>query len=177
MTKRLFIGIPLSSACIDEINAFMIENQYVNGIRWTPLKNLHITLCFIGDYKTSLVEKLKSEIQEIINNTSAFDMHLEHFQFGPNYKKAYMIWATFKKNNQFADISKELERKILNNPNPKDPKSHITICRFKHIEKSEINFDFPIENEHLMVNKINLYESILKKSGSEYHVLKEFILK
>jgi RNA 2',3'-cyclic 3'-phosphodiesterase len=174
--KRLFIGIPLPEIFVKELSAFKNENQFVSGLRWVPERNLHITLCFIGDKEEHLIPEIEKQIETVIRNISSFTLDFENFQFGPFPKKAYMLWATFRNNEFFNNISSIFEKEILNNNNPRKPKSHITLARFKRINKEEVNLDFPIEINEVNVTEIYLYESELKESGAEYNVINKFKL-
>ena len=100
-TKRLFIGVPLPEDFTDELEDFRNENSFVKGIRWVPKNNLHITLCFIGDYKIDRIKTLESEIDNISTNFKPFTLDFKELCFGPNFKKAYMIWAKFHSNESF----------------------------------------------------------------------------
>lgn len=174
--KRLFIGIPLPVDFSKELIAFQEANQVIKGIQWTPERNLHITLCFIGDYDENKIDLLVTEIDRLLKSFPPFVMEFEHFQFGPNYKKAYMLWATFKENKNFTQLLYKLNMEILRNQNTKKVIPHITLCRFKFIQKNEVTLDFPCEVDTIHVTKIILYESLLKKTGAEYKTVKEFNL-
>lgn len=174
--NRLFVGIPIPHDFSAELLAFQEENKFVQGINWVPEKNLHITLCFIGDYATEKIPELKNILSGISSKYISFQTEFEHFKFGPTFNKAYMLWATFKKNNQFTQLATDIEEAILKTNIKKEPLPHITLCRFKRIEKKDITLDFPVELNKINIKQFNLYESILKKSGAEYQIVHKFNL-
>ena len=173
---RLFIGIPLPHDFSTGLIAFQEENKFVQGIKWVPDRNLHVTLCFIGNYAPDKLAELKKKLSLIASKTNSFQMEFEHFQFGPSFNKAYMLWAKFRKNDNFAKLALKMDEDILKKISKKEPIPHITLCRFKRIEKEEIKLNFPVEINKITVNQFNLYESLLEQSGAEYRKLHEFKL-
>jgi len=51
-SKRLFIGIPVSTEIKTELSKFQMSQLYDPIIRYTATENLHVTLLFIGDTLT-----------------------------------------------------------------------------------------------------------------------------
>ncbi|MCK4663338.1 MAG: RNA 2',3'-cyclic phosphodiesterase [Bacteroidales bacterium] len=173
--KRLFIGLPLPEHFSDELFEFQLLYENMQGIRWIPKNNLHITTCFIGDVEIEKVTEINSKLKIIQKKYEAFFLDFDKLCYAPKGKKAYMVWAKFFCNELFNKLSNDIKEQILQEKsNNKNFIPHITLARFKKIDKSIINFDYPVENQHVEIKKMVLYESVLKRTGAEYTVLETY---
>ncbi len=176
MKIRLFIGLPLTYGFKKKI-AFLendLEKEIGFKINWIKLKNLHLTLIFLG--YVSFEDFLK--IEEIFktfpwgkrNLMKEFSLKIKKLDFGPPGKNS-MIWLYFEKEKRLEDLKKEFEEKleefkVAYKREERDFLPHINLCRLKgrRINK-KIKKDL---NWSVVFNEIVLYESILKKEGAEY---------
>ena len=85
----------------------------------------------------------------------------------------------FYENEHFTNLSIKLGKKIIDNFKIRNPIiPHVTLARFKgYVEKKIVNFDIESNYNIEKIEKINLYESILKPTGAEYRILQTFIFK
>jgi RNA 2',3'-cyclic 3'-phosphodiesterase len=175
--KRLFIGIPLSVLFKDALLKVQERNQSIKKIRWTPPQNLHITLHFLGSTEEDEIGGIISSVQNITHETDPFTLVFDRYQLAPK-KRPYMIWATFLRNSSFVQLFKAINSmfsSIL--PNSKEPHAHITLARFKYLERPyQIKLVSEVEMPTIQVNNIVLWESILKPEGAEYTAIQAFQL-
>ncbi|MCK4429006.1 MAG: RNA 2',3'-cyclic phosphodiesterase, partial [Candidatus Aenigmarchaeota archaeon] len=78
---RCFIAINIPEEIKSKI-AEATKNLTDSGLKKVEMKNLHLTLKFIGDVE----EKKADEIKQILNkiNFNKFDISLKNFGFFPN---------------------------------------------------------------------------------------------
>ncbi len=158
-TKRLFVAINLPMelkrelfAIQKQINSQLAE-EYAEAkvFKWVAMENLHITLKFIGEVGDSQVPKIITEVEEMAKNKKIFEIKTKKICYD-NENSPRLIW-------------------VLTNS------GHITLARikewaFKTIEPEErpsidqnFEFSFPVKSLELM-------ESVLKKTGPEYKIIK-----
>lgn len=170
---RIFIGIPMPDAFLHSYSLFLQKNKQYN-IRWVKESNTHITLLFIGNIMYNELEKYILKISEIIYNTRYFKLKYDNIKLMPDIKP-YMIWAVFKRNKDFEELSNNLHNSFnVNNEKEKIP--HCTLARFKAGTLNNFNLiknKFP---KQIVVNKIFLWQSVLKNTGAEYYKIAEFPL-
>lgn len=175
--KRLFIGIPLSVLFKDALLKVQERNQSIKKIRWSPPQNLHITLHFLGNTEEDEIGGIISRVQTIAYKTDPFTLVFDRYQLAPK-KRPYMIWATFLPSSSFVQLSKAIDSvfsSIL--PNSKEPHAHITLARFKYLERPyQIELVSEVEMLDIQVNNIVLWESFLKPEGAEYAAIQVFQL-
>jgi 2'-5' RNA ligase len=175
-TKRLFVGIPLDIEILKEVKEFIEIQQPQKGLRWTPLENIHITACFIGDTETNHVKTIIYEIDSVVASIHPFNMVIDSFCFAPK-QDPYMIWLTFKYTASFEKLVDGLQRKVLNKQaGYRDYVPHATLNRFKSTPPL-INFDKSLETDQFVVNQLILWESELRPTGAVYSKIKTFFLK
>lgn len=179
-TKRLFVGIPLPEDFVRILHKFQKHYSSVYGIRWVAPENLHLTLCFIGKTPIDKIAELEQKIKELITEIKPFRLDYEHLCFAPpQKKKPYMIWATFKKKQNFIKLVLNLNNTLIEKQsNNRKIIPHITLARFnKKNQYKKININYDIHIKKIFVEKIVLWESILHSSGSEYKIVKVFELR
>lgn len=74
MTKRLFIGIPVSSAkAVQRVESWRNSSRMrLNKMSWVKPENWHLTLYFLGDTPGEKVDLLKQLIDQSLGSTLLF---------------------------------------------------------------------------------------------------------
>ncbi|MDD5739061.1 MAG: RNA 2',3'-cyclic phosphodiesterase [Candidatus Pacebacteria bacterium] len=184
-TKRLFIAINLPMELKrelfeiqKEINSQFPEEYAQSGLfKFVEMENLHLTLKFIGEAKESQIPKIIENIENITKNQKSFEIKTAKICYDNENENQCprLIWLTTAKNRELENLSRALGSE-------KKYSGHITLARikewvFKQIEPSER----PQVNRELEtiipVNSIELMESVLKKTGPEYKIIKSFNLR
>lgn len=199
MTHRTFVALNISdqlkNKIIDWKNNFQNKSPATfNHIRWTPEKNLHITLIppfEINNMEVQLQPILQS-IKEVVLKYSPFDVSFNDISYGPSIYNPRLIWLTGNAPIEMVRLKKELTdslaRQLLKlnllskshfiQNSRKDFLLHLTIARFNkfdykyfYLKNIRERFEFKETLKELI-----LYESFLKKEGAEYKALEKFIL-
>lgn len=180
-SKRLFLAInlPLETkrelfGIQKEINSQLDEQFFRAGVfKWVAMENLHLTLKFIGDVKEEKIPEIIEEIGSAVKKQEPFEIKTKAIDYDNEKKDSRFIWLTIEKNRQLEGLAKSLDEKHF--------LGHITLARikewiFKRIEDEEKPKIDKVFEKIIPVNSIELTESILKKTGPEYIIIKSFNL-
>lgn len=164
MRHRVFIAINLPENVKKELGSF--ENKWPElPARWTKKDNLHITLEFLGYVADEELMKVFQDTKELTSKHQPFDVHLNKIIYGPPKKMPpRMVWAIGERVQELNLVP------------------HITLARirawdFRRLEpeeRPEVNEEIDLTFE---VNSIEVMESVLKRGGPAYTILKSFPLK
>jgi RNA 2',3'-cyclic 3'-phosphodiesterase len=175
---RLFIAATLPDSLKEVFQEQLKQFQYPS-LRFLPAQNLHLTLYFIGNISPGYLPQIKETIKNISRQYQPFILNYEQTEAGPNPKKPRLIWARFKPNSLFEQLSNEFSDLLSTEPvNTKTAIPHITLARFR--KDKPISHDIKIvtssEQLTLHVETISLWESILSTPHPEYSVLETYPL-
>ncbi len=185
-TIRCFIAI-----CIDEktknlLTAIQdkIKIKYTNS-RLIPPKNIHLTLHFIGNIKTSKIEEIKSSLYPVVEKIDAFDIKPAGLGAFPNLKTPKIIWIGIdegKDNTIFLqkEIAREL-KKIKIETEERKFYPHLTLARIESNNRGLLTTGFKKTEipsfDNIHVAKIFIFKSILIHQKPIYEVLSDINLK
>ncbi len=191
---RIFIAINLPETIKEKLLDFQ-KSIFDLPVRWTKKENLHITLEFLGYLNNEELYKICEATEKIASKHQSFSLRIEKISYGPPDKKPpRMIWAVVEKSKELTCLQSDLKEALHRNLYFSDHKllrkfkkeakassddfsPHITLGRIKKFEwqrkepeeiedlEKEINLSF-------QVNSIEVMESILKRKGPDYFVLK-----
>lgn len=182
MTNRLFVSLNLPEEIIDKILHIRESIWKSDFISWEPKEKLHITLKFIGDVPTNVINDIVNDLS-FLEKYSKIKCSFNKFGFFYRNNKPIILWAGLKTSETLLDLITELNNKLTKYSIPKDKRkfnAHITLLRIKKEYEVDFinkfkNFNFnPIE---FTTNNITLYKSILLKQGSKYFEIKNYKLK
>ena len=173
--QRVFIGIPVDAWSQQQINKLLepVKNSR-HDLRWVPENNRHMTLAFLGDIETSVVENLVRLFDEVYRREACFKYRLAMLTRFPNSSgriialtgeptdpldHLYQITLDFLSGNKV-----EFDRKRF--------RPHVTLGRIKKAKQVKTNFDKQI-GITLDINRVRFYRSTLSQGGSVYQVMSE----
>ena len=173
MKKRLFIAFELPNGIKDKLK--LIPQ---NNLRVVPSENIHITLLFIGYTDEENITEINKVLNKVAVEQKPFRIKFKEMIFAPPNQQCRMIWALFEKSIEFEKLSNQLagELKEFNPDFRKEKLVHITLARFrKPLSKKELEYIKLPDNliEDIKIEKITLFESILKQGGPIYTKLYE----
>ncbi len=171
---RLFLAIPISSEIKNQILRWQMSFAK-HHISWTPDRNLHVTLLFLGNVRKENVESLTQELQKQIPESRSFLLEFEKFCV----KNNAMIWAMFRENESFARLFKIASRaaqpflgekiQISQNQIP-----HVTLARGNHFSSLELR---QISLPRIEIKQVELWQSELGAPHPKYSSIAQFSLK
>lgn len=172
---RLFIGVPLKQGKKAVLYDFQMKQLYDPKINWVAAPNLHITMHFIGDYPMLKIPELKDTLHQFFSKFSRFCLSFDRLMLMPP-KKPHMVWAKLSQNDAFTNLSNELAH-LFGAKTNKKPIPHITLARFKSgADTASINLSLDQPFSNVQVQKVHLYQSVLKPDGPEYKIIDTYFL-
>lgn len=187
---RTFIAIELPQEVRGSLS--QLQNQLKTtgaDVKWVEPKNIHLTLKFLGDIDDERLDKIKTILEDTVENKNTYLLRLSSIGAYPKINYPRVIWIGAEEgDNQTQEIAKILEEKISKIGIPKETRpysSHITIGRVRSsLNRQKLVWNLCAlenklseENLEFWVNKITLFKSTLTPKGPIYEVLKEVNLK
>ncbi len=181
-TIRSFVAFDIDSDGILNRLSEVQEKLTRSGadLKLVNLKNIHITMRFLGDIRQDIVDKIHDEMKQI--RFTEFETEIRGLGVFPTNKYARVVWAGIQKGaERLRNIFEELEPRLRNlgfKPDAKGFTPHITIARVRTGRNraelirciSELeNFDFGI----LKTRCLKLKKSVLTPQGPVYSTLKQ----
>ena len=187
---RAFIALempePIRTSLADLCERMKSELSDV-PLRWVPIPNMHLTLKFLGDVKPDQVEKIIHVINSQCSKYSPFDISLNELGAFPHPQRARVLWVGVDSLPSLNKLVDAFEMDLaglgfLRESRPYSP--HLTLARVRgharpadlHRINEVINSSPNPRSASAVANKIVLFRSELKPSGSVYNALSEFVL-
>jgi len=180
---RLFVALKIPEKVKDEIfkNCFSAIDS-PEDYNWEAKEKVHLTLKFIGDVKEDLLPLIVKEL-DFVKNYSTFHCRISKFGFFFRDNQAKILWCNVETDNSIISLAKELNSrpgKFNIEIENRKFKGHLTLMRVKKpvSEKFIKSFkEYSFDSIKFNANEIELIQSELKPTGSEYKVLKIYELK
>jgi len=180
--KRIFIAIPLEVKGNEAFGRILSHlDKYSSTIKIVEPHNYHITLKFLGKVTPDLFSEIKEYFRNFDFNTSKTDSDFTGLGVFPNMSIPSVIWAGVSgAMENLSQVQHDVEifsRQFGFMEEARGFKPHVTLGR---IRKGR---NIPGSIKHLIMNngktlfgtvnidRIVLYESILKETGPVYHEL------
>lgn len=175
---RLFVGLPLP---LEIRKSLSILAPGLPGAKWVDLKNLHLTLCFIGEADNARAKDIDAELSAI--DFPAFPLSLGgigHFGSG---QKIRSLWAGIKQSQFLTSLYEKVSFALVRAGQPPERRRfipHVTLARFKdghaHAAGRFIEANNGFAAGPFNVVSFALFESHLGRAGADYMVAAEYPL-
>lgn len=180
MHKRLFLSIPLTQNVHEQFAQYQ-RLANLPELNWTANKNLHVTLLFLGNVKTTSIPLLIETFATVVENSQPLVLPFKNITFAPHGKHPTMIWAEYSCTQAYEQLTVQTHQALHDffaqheryRLEPIIP--HVTLARFKSLEQE---FHLPQSVlPDLQVTSINLIESKLESMGAVHELFHTFTLK
>ena len=183
--KRVFLAIRFSE------NEFL--GQYINTIqsqlraekiKWIDSNNIHLTLKFFGPIEESLLKKIKISLENALKSQQTFEISFNKLGiFGSKYQPR-VLWMGLQNDEKIINLESIISQELTKIGITTDRQNfvpHLSIARIKHLAskkyfQSVIDRHNDFDSKEILIDRIFLYQSILRPEGPIYKVLKEFKL-
>ncbi len=178
--RRLFIAINLPEETKSKLVKFQEKwrDLEAKSINWVIKPNLHITLLFLGYMNDDEMYEVCKIMKQVAKRHQPFFINLERIIAGPSNAAPRMFWVEGAKSQELAELQKDLEESIAGRvyfrKENRVYRPHITLARFKYeVAKKLRNLSGVNEplNTEIPVERIDLMQSNLKRTGPEYVLL------
>jgi 2'-5' RNA ligase len=190
-TLRLFIALELPPAVQTALESPLQTLQSIPGskaVRWTPLKNIHLTLKFLGDTPESQVEAIQAAVAAAGKNISALDMTIQGVGMFPNPKRPRIVWLGLEDHSkQLKTLQRNVEQHVEPlgfAPEKRSFSPHLTVGRVRKnadwnavtsLGQSVKELDIGVAIEWTC-DTVSLVKSELRPSGAVYTSLYHYQL-
>jgi len=186
MLHRVFIAINFPEDIKEKL--FNFSNKYSHlPARWVKKENIHITLSFLGNLDDNQLLETIETVKKVAVKHSSISIKLNKICYGPPEKfPPRMVWVKGEENNDLSRLHTDLEDTFFKLPSYeykiKENRPfflHITLARIKSFEFRKLAENIEIKEDldlNFKVNTIQVIESELKKTGSEYALLESVTL-
>jgi len=175
--KRIFIAIKVEPGeALFKVVSSLKSGLINEGISWTRLDNIHITLAFLGDTEENMIKVISSKLKESCVGTGIFELNIRGIGVFKNLSDPRVIWTGIEPSEKLTLLNTsiiygldESGFKIENRPF----KPHLTLGRIKYLNDKPalirlMDKYHDAEIQRVPVNEVIIYESILKPTGPIY---------
>ncbi len=183
--KRIFIALDVEvEEKLGEMISLMKSEFKEEGIKWTAIDNMHITLVFLGDTGERLIKNIISMMNQACRNSGQFEITLRGTGVFKSMDDPRVLWTGIDPSGRLMELNKMVIGLLHESGYETEERRfspHLTIARIKHIKDKKLLKKFlddyhNMEFQKVHVNEVILYESILLQSGPVYKPLARFNL-
>ena len=179
---RVFLAIDVPTEIRDRLAEVQEKlRPSTQSARWVAPESIHVTLKFIGE----MPEKRREDIDQALRGLTWKRINVKVLGVGffPGTRSPRVFWAGLEAaslEGLAGEIDARLERAGFD-PERRNFRAHLTLARAKdsHLDKAMIAAAAPYVDTDFgsfTVDRIYLFESMLKPGGSVYKKLKEYKL-
>lgn len=185
-TIRLFIAVELDQGIKEELKNIQEDlKKLVLDVKWVELKNIHLTLKFLGNVGLDDLEKVKLILKETTVQFKPFEINLSDLGVFPKVVLPRVIWVGINQGkNEVVNLTSVLERELEKIGFASENRKfspHLTLGRVKSIKnkdklKNYLNsakYNFQKRQD---ITEIILFSSQLSSQGPTYAPLASFPL-
>lgn len=179
---RAFIAIDLSAEIQQALE--QVSNQLkgqLKGVpvRWVPVKNIHLTLKFLGDVSLANLEVLEGILLAEAARCAPFDVSIGRLGAFPSTRRPRVIWVGVQAQAELEQLQRALDEattRLGYSPEERGYSPHLTLGRISrnatHVEVGHIGQIIDKSGVgHLgtmRVQAVCLYRSDLQPNGAVY---------
>lgn len=180
---RTFIAIEIPDGIRSKLVELQNELKSLGGrVSWVKVENIHLTLKFLGDTETTLIDQIASQLQRSVETIAPFRVDVAGVGVFPNAKHPRVIWvgASSQPDVQLKLLAARIDAETARFGFQKENRpfsGHLTLGRVKDprgiepiMERLNAHNDFDAGN--FWAEKFVFMRSELHPSGSIYTPLK-----
>jgi len=175
---RLFAALPLP-ASIGE--ALARRQTGIEGARWVPQGNLHVTLRFFGELREDVARDLDAELMTV--GGGPFDIELQGAGSFGEGSDISVVWAGVAENARLRRLAAACEaagRRAGVKPEKRQYRPHVTLAYLKRPDPAEvaawIQANNLLRSPPIPVRSFTLFSSRLGGEGAHYRAEAEYPL-
>jgi 2'-5' RNA ligase len=179
ITRRLFVGIPLSERLQKRLSSEIARFKHLPIIP-TRNGNFHITLMFLGFVNEEGIPEIVEALEDAVIDIEPFEVDLSEIRAEPNAEHPTMIWFAGEPSAALVELRNAVANALAYlTPESKTFRPHVTLAKIRRgkYEMLEEKPDFT-KTLHVIepVDSIALFESTTVEGKRAYLPLAEFPL-
>jgi 2'-5' RNA ligase len=166
---RLFVAIDLPESVKNSIKSIC---SGLPDARWVDVRQLHLTLRFIGEVDDGTFDSIKKSLAEITE--TRFSITLQGVGYFPPKRAPRVLWIGIEDSETLTHLADKVEQVLVRGsgiePERRKFSPHITVARFRETSASKVagylarNSTF--RTETFPVDAFYLYSSTLTPKGA-----------
>lgn len=107
---RVFVAINLDQqekARLEAAARPLLESPF--PVRWVAMRNVHLTLKFLGEVAEDRVPNVCAAVDDAANGFEAFDMAVRGFGAFPTVRRPQVVWAGIEVSPHLSDLQQRVE--------------------------------------------------------------------
>ncbi|MDD2766427.1 MAG: RNA 2',3'-cyclic phosphodiesterase [Candidatus Moranbacteria bacterium] len=178
-TRRLFVGIPLSSQLRKRLMQEM-ELWPKEAVLRTTEENLHVTLFFLGFVQEEEVGEMCRRVGEVCKNIESFELSFTSMTLMENAENPKMIWLTGEPSDELRSVLEKIEKAFSSFISEKKIyRPHVTLAKIKKSKWLKLETK-PVLKESVLLNEtvedIAVFESLSLDGKRRYDPIDTFSL-
>ena len=179
---RAFIAVNLCPAVQNELDKIYSDLQKAiprGAVRWVQVKNIHLTLKFLGDVPVEKLDELKVNLAAVGSRHSRFEFEIAGSGCFPSITRPRVIWIGVITSPQLSKLQQDLEKTVEKLGFPRENRlfsPHLTLGRVSNGVSpgqlklvSEAMGALKVESLGIcQALEIHLYKSDLQPGGAIY---------
>ena len=173
---RLFAALSLPAGIAEGLAR---RQTGLEGARWSPLENLHITLRFFGEIREDVARDLDAELAQVAFRP--FEIALAGAGCFDDGEQINAVWAGVAESAELRRLAAACEgaaRRAGLKPDKRNYKPHVTLAYLRHPDPAAvaawIQANNLLKSPPFAVDRFRLYSSTLGREGSHYRVEAEY---
>jgi 2'-5' RNA ligase len=177
MTQRLFVGLEIPGELRDRLT--MIQSG-VQGAKWVPRENFHITLRFIGEVDEAQARDLALDLDRV--RVPAFDLALTGAGHFETNRKVRQLWVGVERNEALTALHDRIDALATRAVGPDNQRfrPHVTVARLNGAQPDAVRHwlaaNSLFRSIPFAVERFVLFSSFLGKSAAIYREEAEYPL-
>ena len=184
---RVFCALDLTSEArqrvIEHIDRLRSLAPHVKA-SWSREHNLHLTLKFLGQVKTSLLDRLSKAASAAVSGCSLFQISIEETGVFPNPRRPRVLWLGIKDTSgQLTELHRRLEDACASEGFAKEQRTfhpHLTLARLRNPQNVQelvaVHQQLSFEPVTVKIVELVVLRSELSPKGSKYSVVSQHSL-
>jgi 2'-5' RNA ligase len=177
--QRLFVGVELTEAARAAIDERARPLRALEGFRWVPAENLHLTLAFLGWTEAGAEEAVGARLAAAAADASPFTLRVGGPGRFPERGKARVLWVGLDDSGDaLAGLAERVQASLagLFEPDARPFRAHVTVARARQPVVVRLPEPMPSPDVDLAVTATTLFRSHLGGEHARYEVLRRWAL-
>jgi 2'-5' RNA ligase len=166
---RLFVAFDFPSKVVEQLTDLCFG---VQGVRWVPSDQIHLTVRFIGQVDESQFKVIREVLSEVC--VAPFEVQLHGAGYFPPRKKPKVLWVGLKATPELLKLHAGIEHALERVGIPPENRKfhpHVTLGRVRDRTPADEVAPFVVRNslfatEPIQIDRFILFSSILRGEGA-----------